>query len=236
MNSHRSLALDLFLAPALDRAVVARLVADHAVGPARRAWASPRPPRRDAAGRRHAASARGYGPGWTGPVPRLVVSTALFDPVVAGYVLFRSLFPGAFVSPGPIQRDLAAPNWIYFEHSRQLAVFRYEDVERLVAGAFAEDVEPVRNPSLEGPYRVAPSPAALAELARCPRSSCAPRSTVPRPADPPLLAPSADRPAPPRRGGGLGARRGPPARRPPAVGLAREDRRPPPARRGDHRP
>lgn len=187
MNAHRSLALDLFLSPALDRAAVARLVADHAVAPARRAWSLPAPRPGETPPDVVMQPVRGgYGPGWTGPVPELVVSTALFDPVVAGYVLFRSLFPGAFVSPGPIEDDLAVPNWIYFEHSRQLAVFRYEDVERLVAGAFGEDVEPVRNPSLEGPYRVEPNPAALGELAAAQELVRA-ALNVPRPADPPLL-------------------------------------------------
>lgn len=187
MDSQRSLALDLFLAGALDRATVTQLVADHAVGPARRAWSLPAPRQGETPSDVIMQPVRGgYGPGWVGPVPELVVSTVLFDPVVAGYVLFRSLFPHAFVSPEPIEHDLAAPNWIYFEHSRQLAVFRYEDVECLVAGAFGDEVEPIGNDDLEGPYRARENRAALQDLAEA-QAMVRRVLDVPRPADLPLF-------------------------------------------------
>lgn len=43
MEPQRSLALDLFRTRSLDQAAVTRLVVDHAVGPARRAWSLPAP-------------------------------------------------------------------------------------------------------------------------------------------------------------------------------------------------
>lgn len=187
MDSQRSLALDLLLADPLDRAAVVRLVADHAVGPARRAWSLPTPrPGETPTEVIMQPVRRGYGPGWIGPLPEFIVSTVLFDQVVAGYVLFRSLFPDAFVSPGLIEHDLAAPNWIYFEHSRQLAAFRYEDIERLVAGAFGNEVEPLENDNLEGQYRPRENRAALQELAEA-QAMVRRALDVPRPADPPLF-------------------------------------------------
>lgn len=187
MDAQRSLALDLFSAGPLDRAAVTRLVADHAVGPARRAWSLPAPRPGETPVEVVTQPVRhGHGPGWIGPVPELVVSTALFDPVVAGYVLFRTLFPGATLSYEPIETDLAVPNWIYFEHSRDLAVYRYEDLECLVAGAFGDDVSPPHIDDLPSPYRVQPNPAALAELAEA-QAMVRRVLDVPRPTEPPLL-------------------------------------------------
>lgn len=141
MDSQRSLSLDLYRSGPLDRAAIARLVADHAVGPARRVWTLPAPePDETDPDVVVLPTREGYGPGWAGPIPKLVASTALFDRCIAGFVLFSRLFPGALLSAATIEDFLAAPEWIYFEHSRQLAVFRYEDVERLVGAAFGDSL------------------------------------------------------------------------------------------------
>lgn len=187
MNAQRSLALDLFRAARLDREAITRLVTDHAIAPARRVWSLPAPwPGETPVDVVMQPTRGGYGPGWTGPIPKLVTSTALFDPVVAGFVLFASLFPGALLIGDSLENLLAAPEWIYFEHSRQLAVVRYEDVERLVAGAFGDAVRGLLNDDLEGPYLPVANRHGLQELAEA-QAMVRRVLDVPRPAEPPLL-------------------------------------------------
>lgn len=186
MDSQRSLSLDLYRSGPLDRAAIARLVADHAVGPARRVWTLPAPePDETDPDVVVLPTREGYGPGWAGPIPKLVASTALFDRCIAGFVLFSRLFPGALLSAATIEDFLAAPEWIYFEHSRQLAVFRYEDVERLVGAAFGDSL-PAWLASDEDTFDARAARLALQELAEA-QAMVRRVLEVPRPAEPPLL-------------------------------------------------
>ena len=186
MNAQRSLALDLYLAGPLDRAAVTRLVADHAVAPARRVWSLPAPmPGETDPDLVDLPTREGYGPGWAGPLPELVVSTALFDPCVVGFVLFSRLFPGVLLSAATLEDVIAAPEWIYFEHSRQLAVLRHEDVERLVGAAFGDPL-PARLAAREGAFDAVAARHALQELAEA-QAMVRRALEVPRPAEPPLL-------------------------------------------------
>jgi hypothetical protein len=166
MNSNRSLSLDLVQADLADPSALVQLVADHALAPARRAWSLPSPVGgEEPLDVQHLPVQVGDRFDWQGPVPKLRTSTALFDPLVRGFVLFTKLFPGAILTYETATSVTSVPNWIYFEHSRQMASFLWSDLEHLVAGILGGPPRTYRSPALESRIRTGPNPEALAELA-----------------------------------------------------------------------
>lgn len=137
MEPSQSLALDLVAIDVRDPDALTRLIADHAVAPARRVWALPAPVEGEQlsdVSRQPVETAHGID--WIGPQPKLDVSTALFDPLLRGFVLFTRLFPGAIMTGESADNAMAVPNWVYFEHSREIAEFTWADIAGLVAGLF----------------------------------------------------------------------------------------------------
>jgi hypothetical protein len=166
MDATHSIALDLVSLELDDREALVRLLADHAVAPARRAWGLPLPePGERLADVLGSAVRIGNRLAWFGPTPGLTVATTLFDAVVRGYVLFTRVLPGVLADPDHLDTSLGAPNWIYFEESRQLCAFLWDDLERLVDGLLGRPTVPGENPALERRYRIERHDAALAEVA-----------------------------------------------------------------------
>lgn len=161
----QSLALDLVGLDLADRDALVRLLADHVVAPARRAWGLPLPERGE-----HPADvlgstvSLGRTVAWFGPTPGLTVSTALFDDLIRGFIVFTRLLPAALVGPDREEARLEAPNWVYFEESRQLAAFLYDDLERLVDGLLGQPPVAGERPELERRYDVSPNGPGMAEL------------------------------------------------------------------------
>lgn len=186
MNSNRSLSLDLVQADLADPSALVQLVADHALAPARRAWSLPSPVADEAPlDVQHLPVRVGNRVDWQGPVPKLKMSTALFDPLVRGFVLFTRLFSGALMTHETATTVTAVPNWIYFEHSRQLASFLWSDLEHLVEGVLGGPARIYQSPALESWIRTGPNPEALAELAEAQQLVRDAIATPPRP-EPPL--------------------------------------------------
>ena len=173
MELSQSLALDLSAIDLADRDALVRLVADHAIAPARRVWGLPPPVPDELAhdvSRQPVETDRGID--WIGPQPELEVSTTLFDPLIRGFVLFTKLFPGALLGNKSAETVMAVPNWVYFEHSRELAEFKWTDLDRLVAGLLGLPFEDLGRRRRYRPQR---NDAGLAELAEA-QVLLAPRS------------------------------------------------------------
>lgn len=186
MDAIQSLSLDLVSLDLGDREALVRLLADHAVAPARRAWGLPLPePGEQLADVLGSAVRIGNRLAWFGPTPGLTVSTVLFDAVVRGYVLFTRLLPGVLADPDHLNTSIAAPHWIFFEDSRQLCAFLWNDVERLVDGLLGRPPQPGNNPALERRYAVERNDAGIAELAEA-RELARGVLATPRVADGPL--------------------------------------------------
>lgn len=76
-----------------------RLLAIHVLAPARCVWRLPLPDPAETPGDVGRIPVERDGRiDWVGPEPALVVSTALVDPLLRGFVLFARLFPNATVS------------------------------------------------------------------------------------------------------------------------------------------
>lgn len=165
MDTPQSLALDLVGLDLADLDALVRLLADHVVAPARRAWGLPMPERGERLGDVVGSTVSlGRTVAWFGPTPGLTVSTVLFDALIRGFVVFTRLLPGALVTPDRWGARLAVPNWVYFEESRQLAAFLYDDLERLVGGLLGQPSVPGENPALECRYVVERNDPGMAEL------------------------------------------------------------------------
>lgn len=149
----RSIALDLASLDLTDRDGLVGLLATHAVAPTRRLYGMPSP-------------VPGETPDMLEPsVGPLQVSTALFDPLIRGYVLFSRLLPTALRTYEGLETILSVPNWAYFDRSRQLRWFLWRDLENLVDGLLGREASGPDHPCLESRYVPTRNDAGMAELA-----------------------------------------------------------------------
>ena len=182
----QSLALDLTFTDLDDPGALARLVAAHSIAPARRAWGMPEPvPSEEPTDVRRMPVVRGARVDWTGPVRQLEVSTALVDPVLRGFVTLCRLFPGATLSAQHLDTSIAAPSWIYFDESSEVAELTWADLMRLCRGILGLPDEGSDSEGLGRILRPARNDAALAEL-RDAKAMVAAALAAPAPAEGPL--------------------------------------------------
>lgn len=158
--------LSLYLADLSDPEAITRIAVDHGLAPARAAWGLPAP----IAGERDDAFFFDIEPinGIRARMMRahhLTVSSAHFDPVVRGMLLFGWLFPGTALGADAPDGVVKLPGPAFLSDSQMLAYRTYEEVEYLAAGLLGRTA---LAPMYHGmyPYRPQADLGIVAELAR----------------------------------------------------------------------
>ncbi len=159
----RRLSVDLLGADLSAPEDLARLLARHAVTPARRLFRLPDASPTEVLDVPLPVS---FGidrrPMWPAEAP----GRETFEPFLRAYVLMTELVPGAIEAPRDARTVLAAPGPSFIHRALVLACLRYDDVLTLARGILGEPVERPQNAFVLSGYEPHPSPGALAELGR----------------------------------------------------------------------
>lgn len=159
----RRLSLDLIGADLVAPGDVARLLARHAVTPARRLIGLPdAAPTEDLGVPVPVSFGLDGRPQWPVEAP----AREMFEPFLRGYTLMTELVPGAIEAPRDARTVLAAPGPSFIHRALALACLRWEDIVVLARAILGERVARPVNAFVLARYEPRPNFAALAELAR----------------------------------------------------------------------